>query len=72
MPPLYIHEDTLSGKQIEILRPFDQYKDPPTEEEAITKGLTPEEAKVAVWRKVLGTGIKMVRGANWGGSKGNW
>lgn len=70
--PLYIHEDTVSGKQVEILRSFDLYKEEPTREEAIEKGLTPEEAEVAVWRKILGTGIKMVRGASWGGGKGYW
>jgi hypothetical protein len=69
MPPLYVWVDEESGKRIEILRPFDGYLDPPTAEEATAEGVNPETAK---WKKLLGTGIQMTRGPNWGGSKGNW
>lgn len=70
--PLYTHEDITSGKQVEILRPFSEYQDPPTTEEAVEQGLTPEEAGVAIWRKILGTGIRVTRGPNWTGMKGSW
>lgn len=70
--PLYIHKDAQSGKNVEILRSFKEYEEKPTLEEALAAGLTEEEYTAAQWRRVLGSGIKVVRGANWQGSKGNW
>lgn len=70
--PLYTHLDKISGKQVEILRPFDKYQESPTSEEARTSGLTEEEIEIAQWEKIIGTGIRITRGPNWQGSKGNW
>lgn len=70
--PLYVHRDTRSGKTIEILRSFKEYLDKPTQEEAEKAGLTPEEAVEAHWERVLGTGIKVIKGATWGMGKGHW
>lgn len=70
--PLYCWKDKTSGKTIEVMKSFDEYKDPPTKEEAIAGGLTEEEADSADFVKVLGTGIKVVKGDSWGPGKGNW
>ena len=70
--PLYEYKDTVSGKKVEILRNFSEYKIGPTEEEAIKAGLTPEEAVTALWERVIGSGIKVVKGENWGAGKGHW
>lgn len=70
--PLYEHKDTTSGKIVEILRNFSEYKDTPSKEEAIKAGLTEEEYEVAAWVRVIGSGIKVVKGASWGPGKGSW
>ena len=67
--PLYtwIHEDT--KEEVTILRPFADYKDPPTKEETAE---TDSEYDKSKWTKVISPGIKVARGDNWNGSKGNW
>jgi hypothetical protein len=69
MPPLYVWYDETSKKEIEILRPFAGYQEPPTEEEARAEGLDPEKAK---WEKRLGRGIRVTKSDSWGPGKGNW
>lgn len=70
--PLYVWLEKKSGKTIDILRSFDDYQVPPTEDEALGAGLNEEEVGEAEWEKRLGTGIQVIRGDSWGGSKGNW
>jgi hypothetical protein len=67
--PLYCYEDKKTGKQVEVLRSFDEYEKTPDRDEA--KDWTAEEYAVAEWQRVLGT-PQLVRGRNWSGSKGNW
>lgn len=70
--PLYIWEDKVSEKKIEILRSFDKYDDAPTHQEMLGAGLTEDEVEAAKLRKVIGTGIRVTRGPSWQGSKGYW
>lgn len=76
--PIYVYEVTVPGVEsasvgtVEVLRNFAEYDVPPTAEEAIAAGLTTEEAASAIYRKVLGRGIQLVKGANWGPGKGFW
>lgn len=67
--PIYVWAEKKSGKKVEILRPFDKYQDQPTQEEA---EMSEEEYMAAEWSKELGTGIKVVKGDNWGAGKGRW
>lgn len=67
--PLYCWEDKKTGKQVEIMRSFDEYRDLPLREEA--KELTDEEFAAAEWTKILGT-PNVVKGRGWGGGKGYW
>jgi len=67
--PIYCWVNKTTNKKTEILRDFKDYKDQPTAEEA---ELTEEEYKAADWVKEIGTGIRVTRGENWQGSKGNW
>ena len=62
MMPMYIWKSESTGEEIEILREFDDYQVPPTEEEA-------GEDK-GPWVKQLGP-TRTIRGPGWG-SKGNW
>lgn len=70
--PLYCWHDKAKDKQLDVLRSFDDYKVPPTDEEAKKAGWTDEEIKKAIWTKLIGSGIQVTRGDNWNGSKGNW
>lgn len=70
--PLYIWLDSKSGTTVDILRSFEDYRDPPTEEEAAAAGLSPEQVADASWEKRLGTGIQVVKGSSWGPGKGSW
>lgn len=65
--PLYVWENKTTGDRIEILRSFDDYQVPPTDEEL-------EKARVPAgdYEKVLGTGIRVVKTNKWGFGKGYW
>lgn len=59
--PIYEWEDKNTGKVVEVYRDtFDDYKIPPTDEEAAGAGLSKEEAKNADYRKLISKGIKVV------------
>ncbi|MDB4725817.1 hypothetical protein OAF54_00180 [bacterium] len=62
--PLYDWQSEATKEVITIIRDFDDYLDPPTEEEA---GDDP-----GPWKKILGTGVRTIRGAGWGPGKGHW
>lgn len=66
--PIYVWYDKLSGLEVDILRDFDKYKEEPTDEDLPEK----ERGKERDWEKHMGTGIRVTRGRNWSGSKGNW
>ena len=63
--PMYKWQDEKTGTEVEVLRKFDDYEIPPTEQEA--PGL--EEPK---WRRLIGGKQQLVRGPNWSGQKGSW
>jgi len=60
--PLYRWADA-DGKEIEVIRTFDDFEVPPTEEEA------PEFT--APWTRLLGIS-KVIKGYGWGAGKGAW
>ena len=66
MPPMYCWVEKNTGTQIEVVRNFSEYQVPPTEEES---GINPEQAN---WERIIGGGIKTIRGSNWGPGKGHW
>lgn len=74
--PLYVYViENVEGeapKSIDVLRNFSEYDVGPTEEEALGAGLTPEQVATATYRKVLGSGVKLIKGASWGPGKGYW
>jgi hypothetical protein len=71
--PLYTWKDERTGKTVEVLRDFEDYATPPTEEEAAEAGFENKEHYMAEWSRLVQGGQKVTRGPNWGyGSKGNW
>jgi hypothetical protein len=70
--PLYPWKNLKTQKEVEVMRTFDEYKEPPTLEEALAQGMDEGEFNEAEWFKVIGKNIKVVRGDGWGGGKGNW
>lgn len=64
--PIYCWRDSVSKKECEILRNFDESGDTPTQEEA---QMTDEEFANAKWKKIIQT-FRMVRGASWNTRKG--
>lgn len=70
--PLYTYVDNNTKDYVEVLRDFKDYEDIPTREECKELSMTEEQYDNADWKRVIGGGIQMTRGANWGGSKGNW
>lgn len=67
--PMYPYFDETSKKEVEVIRNFSDYDIPPTQEEA---QMSDEEYKEAKWKRLISTGIRVTRGDNWSGSKGNW
>lgn len=61
--PMYLWESETTGEEITVLRSFDDYEVPPTEEEI--------GDKVGPWKRIVGR-TTVVRGPNFTGSKGNW
>lgn len=71
--PMYTYIDKKSKKQFDILRHFSEYDSLPTEEEALAAGMTAKQYAKAKWEKLIGGGIRVIRGENWGpGRKGHW
>lgn len=68
--PIYCYKDKNTEKTVEVVRVFSDYDKIPTKEEATE--LSAEEYTAAEWERVIGGGIKIVRGPNFTGSKGNW
>jgi hypothetical protein len=66
--PLYEWLDENSDTKVEVLRSFAEYELPPTGEE-IPEAIRGREYK---WVRQIGKSIRVVRGGNWSGSKGNW
>ena len=69
--PLYDWIEKNTGKPALIQRTFNEYKEPPTKEEALEAGLTEEQAETADWERSIGGGIQVQKAPTWG-SKGNW
>jgi hypothetical protein len=68
--PVYVWFDKNSEKEIEVIRTFDEYQVPPTQEEST---LTEEEYLAAKWEKLISSKVMVTRGPNWGdGRKGSW
>jgi len=65
MPPLYSWKDKKSDKKIEVIRKFDAYQDPPTQDECDW------DVSEAEWERVISSNISVKRPWNWAG-KGNW
>jgi predicted nucleic acid-binding Zn ribbon protein len=51
-----------------VIRSFQEYKEPPTEDE-VPKSDTPCSH---VWERLIGRGQTTVKGASWGPGKGYW
>ena len=66
--PMYQWLDSVSRKNADTIRHFEQYEEPPTREEATA--LTDEEYAAAQWERVIHV-PGVVKGYNWGG-KGHW
>lgn len=69
MPPLYVWEcqNEKCKKKMDVLRDWDGYRDPPTEEEG---GECTTEGGHA-WKKEIQVPL-VTKGSGWGGGKGNW
>lgn len=67
--PIYRYRDKKTGKQVDVIRSFAEFEQPPTAEEGTRAGveLTGDED----WERVL-SGFQLVKSDVWGGGKGNW
>lgn len=63
--PFYRWIDKKTGKEVEVLRIFADYENPPTEEEA-------PDIKEPEWERQVSGGQSVVKSWNWGAGKGNW
>lgn len=70
--PQYPWRDSRTGKELDVLRSSENYEEPPTEEEAVEAGMSAKEFTLATWERLIGTGIRTVRGPNFRGKKGYW
>lgn len=67
--PLYSWHDKENDYKIDVYKDtVEKYQEPPLEEELPEE----ERGKKRIWVKLLGVGIRVVKGSSWGGSKGNW
>ena len=66
--PIYLWVDKKSGKQVEIIRSFAEYENPPEGDEvpAELQGTEPQ------WERSIGDKISLVKGNGWGAGKGYW
>ena len=51
----YVWKDNTTERRIVIMNHIDDYRTPPTIEQAVEQGFTEEEAKAADWTKIVGT-----------------
>jgi hypothetical protein len=70
--PLYEYVDKATKKELSVLRSFDDYKIPPTDEEAKEAGFTAEELKDVEWVRLIGGNIQVTKSDSWGPGKGSW
>lgn len=63
--PIYTWIDKKSSKKVDVVRTFDDYQVPPTEEES---GIAPQDAD---WERLIGDGQRIIRGPSFG-KKGYW
>lgn len=68
--PLYRWKDKKTKKEVEVIRTFSEYENPPTLEEK--EDMSAEEFLDAEWERIVGTGIHVTKGNSWGPGKGNW
>jgi len=66
--PQYLWADKNTGKTCTVIRSFNEYEQPPTEEE---HPRSPGE-EPADWERQIGGDQALIRGPNWGGAKGYW
>lgn len=66
--PLYLFQDKATGLEVEVMRDYDNYRMPPTEEELPES----ERGKPRDWVKLIAKGIRVTRGTGWRGMKGRW
>ncbi len=68
--PLYTWKSDTTGREVDVLRSFADYEvEPDTREMGVDKDGNPDTGP---WTRLLGKGIKVTRGENWGHGKGNW
>lgn len=65
--PLYTWVDEITDYEIDILRNFDGYQDPPADEDLPLE----ERGKQRSWKRLITGKVTVRKPAGWG-SKGNW
>ena len=66
--PMYYWEDKKTGYGIEVIRKFDDYKQPPEESELPKE----EQGKAREWQRLLKKAPGVTKSRNWGPGKGYW
>lgn len=70
--PMYSWEDSVSGKRVDIIRPFERSDESPVRDDISEKEMSDVEIVAAQWKKILNS-PGFVRMAGWGyGRKGHW
>lgn len=65
--PMYLWQDKETGLEIEVLRPFSEYEEPPSEEELPIA----EQGKKRDWVRLINTAPHVTRAPGFG-KKGYW
>ena len=66
--PIYTYREMNTGTDVEVIRAFADYENPPEGDE-IPEELRDKECK---WERQIGDNTRVVRGPNWNGAKGYW
>lgn len=66
--PMYGWKCAACDHEVDVLRSFDGFEDPPTGEEVPAKC---DSVQAHKWVRVISS-PRFTRGANWRGSKGHW
>jgi predicted nucleic acid-binding Zn ribbon protein len=69
--PMYTYKDKNTDVKVDVIRTFDEMEQVPTLEECGEK-LNEEQHSKAVWERVIGGGISVLKGPTWGWGKGHW
>lgn len=68
--PIYCWHDKNSELKVEVIRSFAEYENPPVDDELPEAERGKQDSRK--WERIIGSDIRVMRGAGWGMGKGYW